>query len=444
MKRIKVILVSLIFIVPVARGQQPVKLSLQDCMDYALKHNTSIRNAKLDVLIQEAQNDQVRSASLPHVNGKIEYDNFIKPTASFVNTKGFGGPDVVAPIAFSVPYGTSANITGSQLLFDGGVFVALKARNTVMDLVRQSGQVTEENMRYNVTKAYNAIVIAYRQFNILKSSLAYARSLEHDIEVTRQNGFAEKIDVERTNLAVSNLVSDSMRIGNLQTVTEQMLKYQLGMDINTPIVLTDTNLENYSRTAVKLLAEQQNYDLIPEFKLVNTQLKLNQYNLQRYQLSAIPSLSLFGAAGNNFGSEQFVNVFNFNKYAFNAMYGVQLNVPIFNGLQRTNQVKEAKLNIDKTKNNIENMKLTIDFMCATARTSLKNAVLQVQSQNRAVDVSNDVLDLSQKKYKAGVGSNLEVTQAQTDLLRTQTSYFMAMLDMINAEADLKKALGQMR
>ena len=61
-----------------------------------------------------------------------------------------------------------------------------------------------------------------------------------------------------------------------------------------------------------------------------------------------------------------------------------------------------------------------------------------------MDLANDVLDLAQKKYKAGVGSNLEVTQAQTDLLRSQNNYFSALLDIINAEADLKKALGLLK
>src|SRR6185437_9269396 len=127
-----------------------------------------------------------------------------------------------------------------------------------------------------------------------------------------------------------------------------------------------------------------------------------------------------------------------------SLVGIQLNVPIFNGLQRTNQVREAKLNIEKVNNSIENEKLTIDFQSAQARTTLHNSILQAQSQNRNLALANDVLDLAQKKYKAGVGSNLEVTQAQTDQLTAQNNYFSALLDVINAEADLKKALGLLK
>ena len=313
-----------------------------------------------------------------------------------------------------------------------------------MELARQNSQVTEENVRYNVYKAYNSLVIAYRQYNIIKSSLGYARSLEHDLEITRENGFAEKIDVQRTSVQVNNLASDSIRIGNMLKVSEDVLKYQIGMSMSTQIVLIDTNVETRRQAAIELLAVEGNYERVPEYNLLTTTLKLNEFNLKRYQLTALPSISAFGAAGYNYGSEKINDIFKFPNYLFNSTVGLQLNVPIFNGALRVNQVREAKLNIEKSKNSIENMKLTVDFQSAISRTSLQNAILEVQSQKRNMELSDEVLDLAQKKYKAGVGSNLEVTQAQTDQLRAQTNYFSALLDIINAEADLKKALGLLK
>ncbi len=215
-------------------------------MDYAVKNNYNIKNAQIDVLIQKAQNNETLSASYPHINGKAEFDDFYVPQQSFIDASTFSAlapPGTVIPkgtieaIQFTLPYAASAGITTSQVIFDGSVLIALKARNTVMELARQNSQVTEENVRYNVYKAYNSLVIAYRQYDIIKNSLVYARSLEHDIIVTKENGFAEKIDVERTSVQVNNLATDSIRIGNMLTVSEQVLKYQIGMDINQPIVL---------------------------------------------------------------------------------------------------------------------------------------------------------------------------------------------------------------
>jgi len=307
-----------------------------------------------------------------------------------------------------------------------------------------NGAVTEETVRYNVYKSYNSLVIAYRQYDIIKRSLNYARSLEHDIMVTRDNGLAEKIDVERTSVQVNNLAADSINIGNLLTTSEQMLKYQIGMDMNAPIVLTDTALEERKQNTVLLLDEQENYERIPEFNLLNTAERLNEFNLKRYQLTAIPTFNVFGTLGYNYGANKFNDIVSLSNYAFYSMVGLQMNVPIYNGYLRHHQITEAKLNIEKSKNNIEGMKQTIDFQVASSRTIVKNNLLQVQSQRRNMELANDVLDLAQKKYIAGVGSNLEVTQAQTDLLRAQTNYFSALLDLINSQADLKKALGLLK
>lgn len=439
--------ITILLIANRTHAQDTQLLSLQECMDYAMKHNYTVKNAQIDVAIQHSQNNQTLSASYPHINGKASLTDFYVPQRTFVDASSFN-PTIpsgtIIPIEFTIPYAGDANITTSQLLFDGSVLVAWKARNTVMELARQSAAVTEETVRYNVYKAYNSIVVAYRQFDILRSALVYARSLEHDIEVTRQNGFAEKIDVERTSVQVNNLATDSIRIYNLLKVSEDGLKFAMGMSMSQRIVLTDTNIERHRESATKLLAEDENYERVPEYNLFNTQLRLNEYNLQRYKLAAIPSLSGFWSFGENYGSNKISPIFNPNRYWSYSTLGLQLNVPIFNGLQRINQVQEAKLNIEKSRNNIDNIKLTIDFMTSQSRTTLRNSVLQVQSQRRNMELADDVLDLAERKYKAGVGSNLEVTQAQTDQLRAQTNYFNALLEVINAEADLKKALGMLK
>jgi outer membrane protein TolC len=434
-------------------AQTVTELSLEQCINYALKHNYTVKNADLDVLIQKAQNNEVASAAYPHMSAKIDYTNFIAPQYQFFDASKFPSTDPNAPkipagtiasLSFTLPYNSTASVSASQILFDGSVFVALKARQTVLNLAMMNGEVTKENVRYNVTKAYYALVIATRQFNILKSSLSFARSIEHDIDAMRTQGFVEKIDVERTSVQVNNLASDSIRIGNMLQVSEQLLKYQMGMSLATPIVLTDTNVEENKSRALSLLEEKEDYDKIPMYNLLQTQLKANELNVMRYKLSAIPSLSVFATQGSNYGHVDMSELYKFNNYASYFFFGVELNLPIFNGMLRTNQLREAKINVDKVNNSIEYLKQGIDFQAEQSRTMLRNAILQAQSQHRNLDIANDVLDLAQKKYKEGVGSNQEVTQAQTDQLRAQTNYFNALLDVINSEADLEKALGLLK
>jgi outer membrane protein len=448
MRKLYLSLFSIFLAVSTAGAQEVLHMSLKECMDYALKHNYDIRNANVDIVIRHVQNNETLSASYPHINGKAEIDNFYVPQRSFVDASSFN-PSVpaktVIPISFTLPYASSAGITVSQLLFEGDAFVAWKARKTVMEIATQNANVTEENIRYNVYKAYNSLVIGYRQYDIIMNSLVYARSLEHDIEVTRQNGFAEKIDVERTSVQVNNLATDSIRASNMLKVSEDVLKYQIGMSMGSHIIATDTVVAQLRGEALKLLTEEKNYERVPEFTLLNTTERLNEYDLMRYRINALPTLNAFWGYGVNTGSYYFENMFNNQRnYLANSTIGVQLNLPIYNGSLRTNQVREARLNIEKSRNSIEHLKQTIDFQVSISRETLRNAIAAAQGQRRNMELADDVLDLAQKKYKAGVGSNLEVTQAQTDQLRAQTFYFNSLLDVINAEADLKKALGLLK
>ena len=435
------------------KAQDTTYLSLDDCMKYALKHNYTARNSHLDVLIQEAQVKETLAAAYPHINGKAEFDDYVNPPVLLVPANAFssfggggGGPinkDSTISLSFTPKYSASATLTGSQTIFDGSVLVALKARKSVLELARQNAAVTDEMIRYNIFKAYNSLVIAYRQQEIANKSIAYARKVEQDLIVTQKAGFAEKIEVERTIVQVNNLVTDSIKLENLLAVSEQTLKYQMGMDINTPIVLTDTNVAEHKQETMSLLEEESDYNRIPEFRLSDAALKVNEYNVQRYKLAALPSLNAIASTGYNYATDNFTDLFH-KQYIFSTLVGLQLNVPLFNGMLRVNQLREAKLNVEKSKNNIEFAKQNIDFQTARSRTTLKNAILQVQSQHRNLELANDVLDLSEKKYKAGVGSNLEVTTAQSQQLLAQTYYFSALLDLINAEADLKKALGLLK
>ena len=446
MRRI-VTLMSLIVATSVAYAQDgATSMSLQDCMDYAMKHSYTVKNAQLDVLIQKAQNDQTVSLALPNISGKADFNHFFPPQSQFIDPAnldptGNTPKGNIKAFAFSLKYASSASISASQILFDGSVAIAVQARNALMELSRQNGKVTEATLRYNIFKSYYSIIVADRQLDILKKSLTYARNMEQELVQMKESGFVEKIDLERTSVQVNNLSTDSMRVANLVVLTEQVLKFQMGMDINAPITLSETNLDQHTTSSVKLLTEEESYGRVPEYTLTMTALSLNQYNLKRYKSAALPSLIAVAAFGYNYGEDKFDNMFKFGSYAKNALVGLQLNVPIFSGLKRVNQVRETKYNIEKSQNNIENMKQVLDFQTTQSKTSLKNALLQLQSQKRNVELAEDVLSLAQKKYKAGVGSNTEVTQAQTEQLRAQNTYFSTLLDIINAEADLKKALG---
>lgn len=424
--------------------QGATPLSLQDAITFAIGNNDSIKNARLDVLIQKAKNAEITGIALPQISGSGQAIAYPQVVQSFIPGEFFGGaPGSFTPVQFTPKYGNTLSLSANQVLFDGSILVALQARKAIIQLTEQSTQLTVENVRYNVIQAYYALVVAQRQFEILKSSLTTFRSLLHDTRAIYDAGLAEKIEVDRSTVAVNNLATDSLRVGSLLAVSEQLLKYRMGMDINQPIILTDTSLSQTVTTAQSLLTSELDYQNITLYRLLESQLTLNEFDLKRHRFSGLPRLAAFGGYTHTYSTDKFSDLFS-NNYINYSNVGLQLNIPIFDGNQRRNRVKQAKLTIEKTKNTMHAARLGLEFQTSASRTTLRNNLLTLQNQEANLDLANTVFDLAQRKYKEGVGSSVEVSQAQQAYLQAQTSYFQTLLDVNASGTDLQRSLGLLR
>lgn len=427
-------------------SQEAVALSLEDAMKYAVKHNVVTKNARLDVKKQRAINAEVTGIALPNIKAEGQYTDFLNPQKSFIPGDFVGMPGIFIPVQFTPKYGVTASGSASQILFDGSVMVALQARNGLMKLYEQSATLSEENIRYEVQKSYYAFIISKKQYQAIANNMQNLRRVAFEMKTMYETGMIEKIEVDRINVQLNNLISDSLRLGALIDLTEQMLKYNMGMDIAQQIVLTDTVVDSKIADAASMvLSTEADYDDRTEYNLMNTQLKLNQYNLKRHRLSGLPTLAAFASVGYNYSTNEFNEVFSFyNNYQFYSLWGLKLSVPLFDGMQRINRVKQAKITVKQTENNMEGLKRAIDLQTASSKTNLKNALLSLDNQQQNMKLAENVLDIANKKYKAGVGSNLEIVEAQSDLVLSQTNYFNAMMNVINAKSDLQKATGQFK
>jgi len=421
---------------------EPLQLNLDEAMELAVRNNLQTKNARLDIANQKAMNAEVSGLALPNIKAKGEFNDYINPIQSFVPAEFIGGPPgSFVAVPFTPKFSSTASVSGSQILFDGSVMVALQARKALLELYEQSADLTEQEVKYNIQKAYQAIVIAQRQSKILNESIAYARNIAGDLSALYDNGFIEKIEVDRVTVQVNNLASDSLKIQNMLDVSMQMLKYQLGLENDVNVQLTDTSVEEQIKDAQLLLLEDLNFRKRTDYNLLQTQLRLHEYDLKRYKMAGLPSLAVFGSAAYTYSTNTFKDVFD-KQYIFYSLVGVQLNIPIFDGRQRHNKAKQAKISVIKTRNQIEDVERGIKFQKNQSSTQLKNALMTMNNQERNLDLAKSVLELARNKYKAGVGSNMEVAQAQTEMLQAQNNYFQALLDAANAKADLKKALGE--
>ena len=437
--KVKIVLISCIFY-NTAFAQQT--LSLNDCIDYAIKNHSSIKNAELDYKSSKSKVGETRAIGLPQINGKWDVNNNINIQKQFIEARTFepSAPEgLIIPIAFGLDYGTNMNITATQLIFDASYIMGLKAANTYTQLFEQSVNKTKTQLIEDVSKAYYLALITEERINQLEENEKLLTQLLEDTKILLTSGFSESLDVKRTTVNVNNLKVEIQKLKSLKNLTFNLLKFQIGMPQSETITLTD-KLENFMSIAPteKLSIE---YSLNSDFQILEIQKTLNSINLQNEKLRFLPSLGAFYSTGINYGSNAFGDVFNFGNYMGYNMVGASLNVPIFSSGQRKYRVDQARIETQKIDNNIEFLKQSIDMQVAQYQSELADnlSVLKIRKENK--ELAEEVYSISKIKYEQGMTSNFEVLSAQTDLKTAQTDYYSALYDVLVAQIELNKVMG---
>ena len=438
------------------------EFSIQQAIDYAKKNNAQVQNALLDVKLQQQVNREVTSNAYPHINASVgsTYNpnvatqvipNFISPATYQVlideGVKGNNGPIEMPSefgfiaAQFGTKYSTTAGISLSQILFDGQVFVGLQARSTTLNWKEKNVEVTEEIIKTNIHKVYYQLVVSKTQIELLDANIDRIKKLQHDTKVMYDNGFAEKLDADKITVQLTNLQSEKVKVLNTVSNGYYGLKVLMGMPVTDDLVLTDTLSYDQIRDGL-LEASLYSYEDRKEYQFAELGKKLNEYNIKRYKLSQIPTLSLNGNYAKNAQRDKF-NFFNKDSWYTISSVGVNLSIPIFNGFFTKSKIQQAQIELQKTENQIDALKLSIDNEVATAKNNFRSAISTLDFQKENMTLAERVYDQTQKKYEVGTGSQLEITNAQTDLKAAQTNYITALYDAIIAKTDVLKATGKL-
>ncbi|SEL08367.1 Outer membrane protein TolC [Chitinophaga rupis] len=426
------------------QSQGPLQLSAKQAVDYALANQTTIKNARLDELIQLAKNKEVSGLALPTItaNGAYSYSPVLQKSQIDLHNFDPSAPEgTYQAVAFGLTHNMTGDVKLNQTLFDPSVLVALQARKTLEELVARNVQKSEVDVKVAVYKAYYNVLSANKALTILKGNIATLDKTLSDTRETYKNGLAEKLDVDRLTVQMANLSTEITKLRNLIEVGTAALKFQMGMPMAQAIELTDT-LSTEAIAAQTVNVDGFNYDQRIEYQVLQSQKRANEYDLKRYKMKGLPTLSFNASAGSLRGSSQFDYFKNPTWYGYSTL-GLNLSVPIFAGFQRKRQVDQAFLALKKTEQNVENLKLSIDLEQSQSASTFRNNLLTLQSQEQNMQLAQEVYTTTQIKYREGVGSSLEMSTAENDLLTAQKNYFDALYNTIVAKIDYMKAYGKL-
>ena len=448
-----------------ADAQQKYKLSVNQAADLALKNVTEIKNLQIDRELQLAKNKEYVGQTMPQINGSIQTQHFfnipvtllpdfVSPSVYQVLTEngvrnGAGSPiskpntpTQYFPAQFGVPWQSSAGIQFQQLLFQPDLFIALKARKKAIDFTDANIKVMEDSVKSNVSRAYYSVLIAEKRKKYLDASIKRLDKLKSDQEKLYKNGFAEHLDIDKTQVTLNNLSTTSTQIEKLIEIGYASLKFALAIDQADTLELSDS----LSAEIVKKdLLEMTNFNYADrkEIQLLNVVKDLQGLDLTRNKLAYIPTIATFFSYSRNALGQKF-NLLNFSDPWFKtSLWGINLNVPIFDGGQKAQRIKQANLNLQKTNNTIANVQRAIDLQLKASSILFKNALSSLDMQDKNLVLAEKVYNTTKKKYEQGLGSSFELLQTESELENAQSNYFQSLYDAINAKISYNRAIGKL-
>jgi outer membrane protein len=417
-------------------------MSLKQAVDYALKNAVSVQNADIDKQIAEAKRKEVLAIGLPQINSSFDVKDFLQIPTSLIPAEFFGGkPGTFIGVKFGTQYNATAGVDASQLVFDGSFFLAVKAMKSFLEIADKASVRSRIEATSAVTKAYYNVLISEDRMKLMDANLDRLKKLQSDSKALFDNGFVEKIDLDRITVNLNNLTTEKDKLQRFSDLSYNFLKYQMGMDQKAKLMLTGTlNDINFAPDAA---ADKFDPTSRVEFSILQTQQKMNHLDMKKNRFGYLPNLVLYGSASESALRSQF-DIFSPGKTWYpTALVGMKLSLPIFDGGQKHYRVQQSKLNIMKTDNDMKALRQGLDLEYVNAKTGLINASNSLGIQKKNIDLATEIYNVAKKKYEQGIGSNLEVMTAETSLKESQTNYYSALYDALNAKVDFDKANGSL-
>ena len=288
---------------------------------------------------------------------------------------------------------------------------------------------------------YYQLVASKTQIQILDANIQRLEKLENDTRILYNNGFAEKLDEDKVSIQLTNLNTEKVKALNSIEIGYLGLKTLLGMPAKDTLELTEKITEG--QIEANILADTGfQYQDRKEYQYLELAKKLNEYNIKRYQLSYLPTLSMNYVYNEN-AQRQTFDLFVKGRWFNTQFVGFNLSVPIFSGFAKDARVAKSKIELRQTNNQLENLKNSIDNEVQQSRINFNTAQNTLRFQKKNMELAEKVYNQTRKKYEIGTGSNIEISAAQTDLITAQNNYLSALYGAIVARIDYLKATGKL-
>lgn len=426
--------------------------SLQSCLEYALQHNLNIKKSGYDKEKANYARKEVLGALMPQINGSANLNDNIKKAKfvmpNFMNSMlppNMQNPN--APKYMTVEMGTqytaNVGIQAFQQILNLSLFNAVKISKVAERMAALGAESTEEDVITQTATLYYGIQSTEYAMGGMSKSVELVEKMLKMMEVNHANGLVKKVDVDRLKVNLTNLLTQRSAIQNVVEVQKNLLKLQMGLDIESPLSIAPMDLSLVEDKAKEVSLEPFALTQHTAYKLLLEKKEMAKLQKRSAIYEYMPTISLmFNAQYNGVCDEFFRGETNY--WYPTAMIGLSLKIPIFSGFSRRSKVKESNLELMKAQEDIKILEQSLSMAHKNAELKLSDTRRTIALQKDNQQLAEQVFDIAQNNYVLGVASLSDVLNASQSLIQAQMSYANALNEYMKAYIDLKKANGEIR
>ena len=445
MKKVLILVLSFGTISSFAQNQ-PSSFSLKEAQSFAETNSFSVRDKQLGFEKAKKQILETAAIGLPQVSFNADY-TYNSQLAKTPLPDGFigapdGEPDLVA---FGVEHQTSATFNVNQLIFDASYIVALRATTVVKDIANLNTEKAKIDIRTEIATTYFLVAVTKQNIAIVEENVKTLKKSLFEVQQFFKNGLLEEQDADQVEILLLQQEGSLESLQRSLTLAEKVLKFQMGIDIEREIIFTETveTLMASNSSESELLSQKFERTNHIDFKIMEANRLGSKLQLQNQWNTLYPSLSgFFRHTESNFGNDQF-NAFQFDRaWIPGTAVGINLRWNIFQGSGRIARIQLAKIDLERVDVAMEASNTNLDIKYITDKSNFENALSNFNTQKRNLALSSKIRDRTRIKFKEGIASSLDLTQAENQQTQAQSTYFQAVLNLLNSKEQLAKTLGK--
>ena len=421
-------------------------LTLKRCIEIGIENNLTLQQKQQDIHIAEIGQSENRHKLIPVIQGYANFVHNVERATSVTDGSNLSkllGVDAPYMVGQGLDFQTTGGFQLSMPLYNQTLYTGIQIADKMKEISEASYEKAKEDLTVEISKLYYLAQTTAKQIELIRSNIGRMESLKSITSAFYDNDMALKVDVQRVDINLENLRT---QLTNAEAMYEQqlnLLRYTLDFAPDTPILLS--TLKGYMDYDNSYLLRGLSPDLY-ELQLLNMQSEVLQKQKKMINQGYLPTLSLVGATQWTAFTDKFENYFHThptNKWYNHIYWGLQLNVPIFDGLAKRNKSRKVAAQYTQLQTTIADTEKKLQTQYQNSLNDWYNNIRNAERQRENYRLAESVYLVTSDQYKEGVASMSDLLQDEMRMTEAQNGYISALYKYMVSELSLLKLTGQL-